>query len=213
MLVTRARRRCPAGFEVFQRRIEGVLVARSYVMMDYDIERARVDDAVALTPGIEGPTVAPLHREGWVAVRAMVPARRRPAADGRALRHRRPRHPAHRHPCLPALSPRRRSRCRTPGGRSASRVAGAVARRRPARGRARSAGSASTTRPGPSSPASSAAPLIFFGLIAFTLLFALVRSRVVAEADRLVVVNGYRRHEYEWAADRRRPPAAGRARG
>jgi ATP phosphoribosyltransferase len=63
----------PSGFEVFRRRIEGVLVARAYVMMDYDIERANVDAAVALTPGIEGPTIAPLHREGWVAVRAMVP--------------------------------------------------------------------------------------------------------------------------------------------
>ncbi len=63
----------PSGFEVFKRRIEGVLVARSYVMMDYDIESANVNTAVALTPGIEGPTIAPLHREGWVAVRAMVP--------------------------------------------------------------------------------------------------------------------------------------------
>jgi ATP phosphoribosyltransferase len=60
-------------FEVFRRRIEGVLVARAYVMMDYDIEQSRVTEAVALTPGIEGPTIAPLHREGWVAVRAMVP--------------------------------------------------------------------------------------------------------------------------------------------
>jgi ATP phosphoribosyltransferase len=63
----------PAGFEIFRRRIEGVLVARAYVMMDYDIEEERVAAAVALTPGIEGPTIAPLHREGWVAVRAMVP--------------------------------------------------------------------------------------------------------------------------------------------
>ena len=63
----------PAGFEVFKRRLDGVLVARSYVMMDYDIESAHVNAAVALTPGIEGPTIAPLHREGWVAVRAMVP--------------------------------------------------------------------------------------------------------------------------------------------
>ena len=61
------------GLTIFRRRIEGVLVARSYVMMDYDIEEARVTEAVALTPGIEGPTIAPLHREGWVAVRAMVP--------------------------------------------------------------------------------------------------------------------------------------------
>ncbi len=62
----------PEGFEVFKRRLDGVLVARSYVMMDYDIEAARVNDAVTLTPGIEGPTISPLHREGWVAVRAMV---------------------------------------------------------------------------------------------------------------------------------------------
>jgi ATP phosphoribosyltransferase len=63
----------PADFEVFRRRVEGVLVARSYVMMDYDIPTERVSDAVRLTPGIESPTVAPLHREGWSAVRAMVP--------------------------------------------------------------------------------------------------------------------------------------------
>lgn len=41
--------------------------------------------------------------------------------------------------------------------------------------------------------------LFFFGLLAFTLWFALVRSRVVAEAGRLVVVNGYKRREFEWA--------------
>lgn len=61
-----------AGFEVFRRRLQGVLVARSYVMMDYDIRVDRVEEAVALTPGIESPTVSPLHREGWVAVRSMV---------------------------------------------------------------------------------------------------------------------------------------------
>ncbi|WP_110205604.1 ATP phosphoribosyltransferase [Nocardioides daejeonensis] len=61
------------GYEVFMRRLEGVLVARSYVMMDYDIKSEHVSDAVALTPGIESPTVSPLHRQGWVAVRAMVP--------------------------------------------------------------------------------------------------------------------------------------------
>jgi ATP phosphoribosyltransferase len=63
----------PAGLDVFRRRLEGVLVARSYVMMDYDMPQERVTEAVALTPGIESPTVSPLHRDGWVAVRAMVP--------------------------------------------------------------------------------------------------------------------------------------------
>jgi len=72
ILITRAGNGSPA-FEVFKRRVEGVMVARGYVMMDYDIEESRVSDAVALTPGLEGPTVSPLRREGWVAVRAMVP--------------------------------------------------------------------------------------------------------------------------------------------
>jgi ATP phosphoribosyltransferase len=72
VLVTRGSE-VPADFEVFRRRLEGVLVARTYVMMDYDIPGDHVSAAVALTPGIESPTVSPLHREGWVAVRAMVP--------------------------------------------------------------------------------------------------------------------------------------------
>jgi ATP phosphoribosyltransferase len=55
------------------RRLQGVIVARTYVMMDYDVQTELVDAACSLTPGIESPTVSPLHREGWVAVRAMVP--------------------------------------------------------------------------------------------------------------------------------------------
>ena len=72
VLVTRSGQE-PAGFEIFKRRVEGVLVARAYVMMDYDIAEEHVARAVELTPGIEGPTISPLRREGWVAVRAMVP--------------------------------------------------------------------------------------------------------------------------------------------
>ncbi|TQK70866.1 MULTISPECIES: ATP phosphoribosyltransferase [unclassified Nocardioides] len=62
----------PSALEVFTRRLQGVLVARAYVMMDYDIRAEKVEQAIALTPGIESPTVSPLHREGWVAVRSMV---------------------------------------------------------------------------------------------------------------------------------------------
>lgn len=62
-----------AELEIFTRRLQGVLVARAYVMMDYDIRAEKVEQAIALTPGIESPTVSPLHREGWVAVRSMVP--------------------------------------------------------------------------------------------------------------------------------------------
>jgi ATP phosphoribosyltransferase len=42
------------------------------VMMDYDIRAEHLEQAVALTPGLESPTVSPLHDQGWVAVRSMV---------------------------------------------------------------------------------------------------------------------------------------------
>jgi ATP phosphoribosyltransferase len=61
------------GTEQFLRRMQGVLVARKYVLMDYDIRAERLREAVSLTPGLESPTVSPLHSEGWLAVRAMVP--------------------------------------------------------------------------------------------------------------------------------------------
>jgi ATP phosphoribosyltransferase len=73
VVITRGGGQMPAAFETFRRRVEGVLVARSYVMMDYDIRAQDVPAATELAPGLEGPTVSPLHREGWVAVRVMVP--------------------------------------------------------------------------------------------------------------------------------------------
>lgn len=59
--------------EVLIRRLQGVLVARQYVLMDYDIRKELVDQASALTPGLESPTVSPLRDSEWVAVRSMVP--------------------------------------------------------------------------------------------------------------------------------------------
>jgi len=56
------------------RRIEGVIVARDYVLMDYDCPKAIVDKAMKITPGIESPTLSPLADENWVAVRALVKA-------------------------------------------------------------------------------------------------------------------------------------------
>ncbi len=70
------RREAPADVAVdtFLRRLHGVMVARSYVLVDYDIRTERLDQACQLTPGIESPTVSPLHDPAWSAVRAMVPA-------------------------------------------------------------------------------------------------------------------------------------------
>lgn len=64
----------PEGLDHFVQRIEGVLVARAYVLMDYDVSADHLDAALALTPGFESPTVSELAREGWYAVRAMVKA-------------------------------------------------------------------------------------------------------------------------------------------
>ena len=55
-----------------RRRLQGVLVARRYVMLDYDCPDDLLARATAITPGLEGPTVSPLQTEGWSAVRAMV---------------------------------------------------------------------------------------------------------------------------------------------
>ena len=66
----------PAGIDVLVRRIQGVLVARQYVMVDYDVPLALVDAACAVTPGLESPTVSALQNKEWAAVRSMVPSAR-----------------------------------------------------------------------------------------------------------------------------------------
>jgi ATP phosphoribosyltransferase len=61
------------GVGVLQRRLQGVRVARQFVLMDYDVPLSLLEQATKVTPGIESPTVSPLHDPEWVAVRAMVP--------------------------------------------------------------------------------------------------------------------------------------------
>ncbi|MFW0155982.1 ATP phosphoribosyltransferase [Rothia sp. P6271] len=60
------------GLERLISRLRGVLIARQYALVDYDIPEALLPQASALTPGLEAPTISPLEREGWVAVRSMV---------------------------------------------------------------------------------------------------------------------------------------------
>ena len=72
VLIGRAGETPANGLDVLMRRLRGVIVAREYVMMDYDIRKDLVDAAAALTPGLESPTISPLRDTGWVAVRSMV---------------------------------------------------------------------------------------------------------------------------------------------
>ena len=62
----------PAELEILIRRLQGVVTARRYVLLDYDVPKNLVEKACAITPGLESPTISPLQKEDWVAVRAMV---------------------------------------------------------------------------------------------------------------------------------------------
>ncbi len=73
VLITTERYRDEPALATLVRRLEGVLRARSYVLVDYDIPMHDLDVATAITPGLESPTVSPLQNPDWVAVRAMVP--------------------------------------------------------------------------------------------------------------------------------------------
>lgn len=62
----------PEELDVLLRRLKGVLVARRWVMIDYDVRRELIEQATAVTPGLESPTISPLRDESMVAVRSMV---------------------------------------------------------------------------------------------------------------------------------------------
>lgn len=60
------------GITTLQRRLQGVLVARQYVLVDYDVPVGLLDAATAITPGLESPTISQMQDPEWLAVRAMV---------------------------------------------------------------------------------------------------------------------------------------------
>ena len=73
VVVARKGATIPAELEILTRRLQGVVTARQYVLLDYDIPKVSVEKACAITPGLESPTISPLQKDDWVAVRAMVP--------------------------------------------------------------------------------------------------------------------------------------------
>ena len=72
ILISRAGVTIASELEVLFRRLQGVVTARQYVLMDYDIKKIDIDAACAITPGLESPTISPLQNLEWLAVRAMV---------------------------------------------------------------------------------------------------------------------------------------------
>jgi ATP phosphoribosyltransferase len=73
VLISRSNIEDQNAVDVFVRRLQGVITARAYVLVDYDIPNTLIDKACVITPGIESPTVSSLHDSAWSAVRAMVP--------------------------------------------------------------------------------------------------------------------------------------------
>lgn len=59
------------GVKAFVDRVQGIVVAREYVMVEYDAPQHLLEVLCVITPGIEAPTVSPLSRDGWVAVKSM----------------------------------------------------------------------------------------------------------------------------------------------
>lgn len=72
ILIKRPEVATPPELEILIRRLQGVVTARQYVLLDYDCPKDKVEAACAVTPGLESPTISPLQKSDWVAVRAMV---------------------------------------------------------------------------------------------------------------------------------------------
>ena len=54
------------------RRLEGIVIARSYSLLEYNVPEAKLREAEKITPGFESPTISKLEEAGWFAIRAMV---------------------------------------------------------------------------------------------------------------------------------------------
>ena len=72
VLITRLGNHVSAPAKQLTSRLQGVVIAQQYLMLDYDCPADLLERATAVTPGLESPTVAPLADPDWVAVRAMV---------------------------------------------------------------------------------------------------------------------------------------------
>lgn len=72
VLIERAGSPSSSAARQLANRLQGIVVAQQYVMLDYDCPKSLLERATAITPGLESPTVAPLSDPDWVAVRAMV---------------------------------------------------------------------------------------------------------------------------------------------
>jgi ATP phosphoribosyltransferase len=72
ILVQNRQAREPELADRVVRRLEGVVIARSYSLLEYNVPRSKLPEAEKITPGFNSPTVSALEDPGWCAVRVMV---------------------------------------------------------------------------------------------------------------------------------------------
>ena len=80
--------RDPTLCEQLLRRVDGVMAASRYSLLEYNCPASRIDEAVAITPGFSSPTVAHLQDNEWLAVKVLVEEDDDPARDRRSRSHR-----------------------------------------------------------------------------------------------------------------------------
>ncbi|HEY5312257.1 MAG TPA: ATP phosphoribosyltransferase [Pirellulales bacterium] len=72
ILIQNRKQRHPEAADRVVRRLEGVVIARSYSLLEYNVPRGKLPEAEKITPGFNSPTVSALEDPGWCAVRVMV---------------------------------------------------------------------------------------------------------------------------------------------
>ncbi|HJC61429.1 MAG TPA: ATP phosphoribosyltransferase [Candidatus Dietzia intestinigallinarum] len=73
VLIARADAQVTPAMSQMRARLQGVVFAQQYMMLDYNCPRELLDDVSTITPGLESPTVSPMADPAWIAVRSMVP--------------------------------------------------------------------------------------------------------------------------------------------
>ncbi len=76
VLISRSDAEVSAAMAQLRARLQGVVFAQQYMMLDYNCPKDLLADVSAITPGIESPTVSPMADPAWIAVRSMVPRKR-----------------------------------------------------------------------------------------------------------------------------------------
>ena len=76
VLISRADAEVTAAMSQMRARLQGVVFAPQYMMLDYNCPKGLLDEVSTITPGIESPTVSPMADPAWIAVRSMVPRKR-----------------------------------------------------------------------------------------------------------------------------------------